>query len=161
MVCKTQSTLIQTKSVKMNFINDLITDEDRKRFDFSVFKQLTNFNKPIDNPRIWTVDRKAGVFLLSVGGGNEEEQNAKYFSLWWHDSNIEMKLAWHSHMPNGITWTKSWISISEPKDLSEHKDEIYAVLKEALVIYQVFGNVLHLIYGRISEVPLAEVKFEF
>ncbi len=145
----------------MNFINDLIADEDRKRFDFSVFKRPTLFTEPIYSPRRWTVDRDAGVFLIWLGGGNEEEQNAEYFSLWWHDTNIEMKLAWHSHMPNGITWTKSWISISEPKDLSEHKDEIYAVLKEALVIYQVFGEPPRLIHGHQSKTSLTEVKFEF
>jgi hypothetical protein len=143
----------------MNFINDLITDEDRKRFDFSVFKQLTNYNKPIDNPRIWTVDRQAGVFLLWIGGGNEEERNAEHFSLWWHDTNIEMKLASHSHMSNGMTWTKSWIDV--PEHLSEEKPEIYAVVKEALVVYQVFGDSSHLLYGRPQYPKLAEVKFEF
>ncbi len=142
----------------MNFINDLITDEDRKRFDFSVFKRPTLFTEPIYSPRRWTVDRDAGVFLIWLRGGNEEERRAVHFSLWWKSTNIEMKLAYDFHGPNSLTWTKSWIDV--PEHLSEQMPEIYAVIKEALIVYQLDGEASRLFNGR-NERPLDEIKFEF
>jgi hypothetical protein len=149
----------------MNFINDHITDDDRKRFDFSVFKRPPSFISPIAKPSIWTVDRDAGAFLIWLGDqghdASEEDQEkaVEYFSLWWNDINVECKLWNYEHAPNAITWKQEWISI--PEKHVANKKEIWGALKEALVTYQLHGDASHLLFRRPSSAPLSEIKFDF
>lgn len=151
----------------MNFINDVVTDEDRKRFDFSVFKQAPGFVRTLSTPTEWTVDREAGVFLIWIGdqGHNADDEDRKrgveYFSLWWNGMNIECKLWYFTHAPNSITWKQDWIGISD--EYFDRKEEVWEVLKQALRVYQTDGDryrvTKHPLFAPLK--PLTEIKFDF
>ncbi len=149
----------------MNFINDLITDEDRKRFDFSVFKRAPDFVYKLSEPTIWTVDREAGVFLIWLGNqgpqadDEDRRKGVTYYSLWWNECNIECKLWRFDHAQNSITWKQDWISI--PEKYLDRKQEVWGVLQEALIAYQLNGNSSFLFFGDPPVPELSEIKFDF
>lgn len=146
----------------MKFINDVITDEDRKNFDFSVFKQAPLFARPV-RPSSWTVDREAGVFLIWLGRDrpdNDEESYKKgveYFSLWWNGFNTECKLWRTEHAPNSITWHQDWIGV--PEEHMSQKPKVCEVLKQALQTYQYFSFFNPFIKTPMP--PFEEIKFDF
>lgn len=147
----------------MNFINDFVTDEDCKRFDFSVFKKAPAFAFPLPQPVRWTVDRAAGVFLLklgdakSVNGNGDGFQNFEYFSLWWQGCDIECKLWSFRHTANAITWKRDWIAI--PPEHIGKMSEIYAVLQQALKTYQYQDYFMA--SNQTGQKPMDDFRFDF
>jgi hypothetical protein len=147
----------------MNFINDIITDEDRKRFDFSVFKRAPDFVYPLSTPTRWTVDRDAGVFLIRIGdqgpdaSDEDRKKGVEYYSLWWSGMNIECKLWYFTHAPHSITWKQDWIGV--PDEYFDRKEEVIEVLKQALRVYQYF--MFSRKSGDPKYPPLSEIKFDF
>ena len=147
----------------MNFINDLVTKEDRKRFDFSVFKQPPSFISPVSTPTRWTVDREVGTFLIWLGdqghdaSDEDRKKGVEYYSLWWKGINIECKLWRVTHAENSVTWKQDWISI--PEAHLDKKEEIIEALSQALKVYQ------HFMFARSAGdpqyPPYTEIKFDF
>jgi hypothetical protein len=161
----------------MNFINDRITDEDRKRFDFTVFKtpiysalpyyseERLKMQKRISTPYFWTVDREARCFIITLGspssGMPDPDHLAEdvYFSLWWQEINIEFIAIKVPYDKNSLAWKGVWVAM--PEHLKDKETEIYAVIEAALLTYQYDGDRFLLNFPDLVERRLDKVKVEF
>jgi hypothetical protein len=160
----------------MNFINDRITDEDRKRFDFTVFKtpiysalpyyseERLKLQKSISQPRCWTVDREAKCFIIDIGTPRRgmpdpDDPDDVYFSLWWKETNIEFGATRVWHAGDSLTWQHVWTDI--PEQFKDRKIEIHTAIEVALTTHQRDGDYAHHLWGSPIRRRLDEIKVEF
>jgi len=124
----------------MAFVNELISDEDKQRFDFSVIRRPPTYLESV-YPHHWTIDRERDLFLIWTRGGGEDDRNAAYFALWWKGNVLPVNLEFteigtiHDHIKT--TWRLRWIGV--PPHLERERTAIISALKEALVVYKVGG----------------------
>lgn len=121
----------------MNFVNSLITDEDRKQFDFSVVKTAPRFIDAI-RAKAFVVDRDAGAYLIRSGEVRDEDFEGNpidrtHFDLWWENERSHVVMELSGDGQGDIRWKKHYIHL-----LPRFKDrtpELYGVIKEALSVY--------------------------
>ena len=124
----------------MGFVNEFISEEDQKRYDFSRIKRPPLYHKSI-RPYTWTVDRARDVFMVTTGGGERGFPNEQHFALWWHGDivNVQLERADTGQISGHTTTSWRLIRIEVPPQLAAQKDEVIATLKEALTEYKVHG----------------------
>lgn len=138
----------------MAFVNELISDEDKQRFDFSAIRRPPLYLDPVP-PREWTVDRDRDVFLMWTRGSDQDDQHAIYFVLGWRGELLPVSLereaigAFREHTVT--TWRLRWIGI--PPRLEPQRNAILLALKDALTEYKYSGLGV--------AVASHEAKFEF
>lgn len=140
----------------MGFVNEIISEEDAKKFDLnSVWRSVSlNKNAVPDLQGGWTIDRERNVFFVPVYMDREEFSNQTHCALWWDGVLVKVKLNQH-----GVTTSREgnrdWelVEIFGPQTCDVSEDEIKNVLKEALLVYGYAG-----IY---RQIPNYVVTFRF
>lgn len=123
----------------MAFVNEEITEEDKKRIDFSAIKKPIFYKFPIGDPYKWTVDHKREVFFMRVLPCGETEPYSDYYVLWWKGDIIYMKLEQEFVGRSRCNWIVRMFNI--PYHLENKREEIVQLLNEALGVFGSF-------YGR-------------
>jgi hypothetical protein len=120
----------------MAFVNERITEEDKKRIDFSAIKLPIFYDRPIPNDHLykWTVDREREVFFMRLKRRGEEFPNSSFYTLWWKGDIIYLELE-TDIWTNECKWIVRMLKI--PHHLQGKREEIVQLLKEAL---EVFGS---------------------
>ncbi|MCG2593349.1 hypothetical protein LZ009_11230 [Ramlibacter sp. XY19] len=137
----------------MAFVNERISGDDRKNFDFDVIKRPPLYREPID-PSHWTIDRSRNAFLIWTLGGREDEQNAEHFALWLDGNVVYAKLLRDSvgHFSSHVQTTWRLQKLMIPAHRESTRGEIIEVLRDALAAYKVGSGV---------RVASHEAKFDF
>jgi hypothetical protein len=66
----------------MAFVNELISDADKQRIDWTNFKAWS-YSDP-HRPWKWTIDRECDVFLVMLAGRGREGEHPQIYALSWH-----------------------------------------------------------------------------
>jgi len=120
----------------MAFIQELIPEDVKKTFDFSVFHGILGepFKFLYGTGDRWVIDRERDTFLVPTGGGGGYHLGTpreECFGLWLKGAvahlNAEKELSNDGHTR---TWAnaKLWL----PEHLKERRAEFIAFVKEAL-----------------------------
>lgn len=77
----------------MPFVNELVSDADKARIDWSKFKAWP-FSKPL-NPWKWTIDRDKDVFFVWLEGRGPDSERPETYALSWkgHVIRIEAEVS--------------------------------------------------------------------
>ena len=138
----------------MGFVNEFISEEDKKRYDFSRIKRPPLYHKSI-RPDTWTVDRTRDVFLVWTRGGERGFPNEDHFALWWKGEIVNVQFERDDTGEISDHTMTHWrlIKIEIPPRLAARRQEILMTVKEALTEYKLSG----------AGVPVAshEATFEF
>jgi hypothetical protein len=116
----------------MAFINELISDEDKKKIDWTKFKAWPF--TPSITPWKWTIDRERDVFFIPLGGRGPDGERPDVYGLWWKGIllRIEARLIGTG---SGKFWDSLYWDITKidiPDDLCSQRKEILDTLREAL-----------------------------
>ena len=124
----------------MSFVNEIISDEDRRKFSVAAIKRPPLYSEPIDT-RYWTMDRQRHAFLIWTRGGNMEDQTLEQFALVVDGTVVYVRLdheadgAFSSHVNS--RWHLRGIDI--PPELEPRRQDVLALLRDALTEYKVGG----------------------
>jgi hypothetical protein len=124
----------------MKFVNELISDDDKVKFQLDQVKRPPLFLESIDTHQ-WTINSARDVFLVWTRGGNEDERSIEQFALSIRGSVCHVKLdhLWvgdpKSHRES--TWRLK--SLDLPKSLEASRAEVIQILKDALAEYRIGG----------------------
>jgi len=135
----------------MAFINELIPEEQKDKFTFSV-KTYRDGSKP--TLWKWTIDRERDAFLVhtnTFGGGYEGTPEEECYVLSWHN-----ELIYFQADPSGVgkeEYTYVVHHLKIPTVLEEQKEEVMELIREAL---DAKGNT----YLR-DHLEVVHVKFDF
>lgn len=121
----------------MAFVNELISEEDKQKIDWSKFKTWS-YSKP-HRPWKWTIDRERNTFFIPLDQPGYDDTNTRpeIFALYWKNEIIRVEArvsgtgvekSWDT-----LTWTVDRIIV--PENLQSEQDEIIHILKEALSVY--------------------------
>lgn len=116
----------------MAFVNELISDEDKKRIDWSKFKAWPHSDS--HQPWKWTIDKQLNVFLVMLGGRGREEEHPETYALSWKGDVIRFEAERDGKDTFGTGVDMSWkiFHIAIPPNLEEQRQEILGVLREAI-----------------------------
>lgn len=126
----------------MPFVNEIISDEDKKTVDFSRFA-LGNFSCDVSSPtKTWTIDRERAVFLIGQSYGvrrDPDDDDTFIFILHWqHDfARAAVNKVWTK---DHIHW-KGWIYLATAQ--MENAQIWSDLAKEALTTYGAWGSVIN------------------
>jgi hypothetical protein len=118
----------------MAFINELISDVDKARIDWSKFKAYSYSDS--HRPWKWTIDRERDVFLvgLALDGYDDTGTRPDIYILYWKGDIIRVEARSNSKggFETGVDmhWKISKIDI--PSHLEHLRQEIVMVLREAI-----------------------------
>jgi hypothetical protein len=117
----------------MAFVNELVPEEQKSKFDPKVFFNPTQFNGPIEMFR-WTIDRERDVFLIRLGGGGREPEIPKLFALSWKGNVVKFDALIHSKGTKEVGLTVDWnvSNVHIPPQLEMEREEVLKLLKEGL-----------------------------
>jgi hypothetical protein len=121
----------------MTFINERVSDDDAKKYDFEGLSKTlhTSLSNLLSR---WTIDRDRNVFLIWLGRGQEEFAMQNSFLLWIEGQKITISLIESSKgNPFGIG-TTTWDSLlfTVPQGCKFERAEVVSVLKEALTEFK-------------------------
>lgn len=138
----------------MAFVNELIPEEEKVKFDFPV-TTLRDGSKP--TLWKWAIDRERRAFLVhakSEGGSYEGTPEDKYYVLSWHGSlvNFVGTSKFSGNMNDGyiLYWNIRGIRI--PPELTNAQHDVLALIREAL-------DVMGWLYDR-SRITAINVDFD-
>ena len=121
----------------MAFVSEIISDEDKSRYDLGVIKRPPIYLQPV-NPTTWTIDRERNAFLITTTRGTVDHQNLVQFSLWWNGDVIridtEMNSVGKFNEHVDIVW--NLLSLWIPKSSVVSREDVIKALKEALIAYR-------------------------
>ena len=121
----------------MAFVFEKIPKEDVPFFNSLVIKDWTGNHPKIIIPgrTAWCIDREKKAFLMSLGGGREDEPYISVF--WWNglEIRIEEKLD-IKKTKDGKTIRKTLCKLLTPKKACGKKNEIAQLVLEALIVIQ-------------------------
>lgn len=147
----------------MTFLNEYISDEDRKKYDIEELyikynPHLIKKGVPDYKKLKWTVDKDRDIFLMRMRVGREELSHHSKWVLFWEGRKISVELARASGGSKDyheVPYVKIWdlVSITQDELIDLDEDLVVKKLKEALVI---FGD-----DGANSYVDNVVVKFNF
>jgi hypothetical protein len=110
----------------MTFVNELISEEDKAKYDWSKFKAW-DFSWPL-RPWKWTIDREKDVFFVGLEGQGRESERP------------EVEITGHL---NGKFWDEIYwkiLRMSIPVEIEMNRDEIILDLREAIDAYGRFHD---------------------
>ncbi|MBT2746632.1 MULTISPECIES: hypothetical protein [unclassified Lysobacter] len=131
----------------MPFVNEFIPAEDVERFDLKTIDEKVYVGRT--RARDWTVDRERNIYFRNIasgGGADPEIRNRTEWNFFWGGELIYLRLdlissGEESDRVGWSQWKLMWLNGSSglPPHLKDHKSQILADLKEALVAYRSFG----------------------
>ncbi|WAR43266.1 hypothetical protein [Methylomonas rapida] len=131
----------------MTFVNELISEEEKNTFDFSIIELPYQ-----PRPRLykWTIDRERNAFLIWVRQVREPPHHEIYAFI-WKGLRFEPWLLYKGEKSTNGKWIHIWTidNVYLPKNfplLNKDHDEMRAALEEALLVektaeFQQFDNV--------------------
>ena len=117
----------------MAFVNELISENDKQKFDWNKFKAWP-FSKP-HRPWKWMVDHERDVFLIPLAQSGYDDINTRsdLFVLYWKKEVIRVEArvieSGKGKSLDKSIWKASIIDI--PIHLQKERNEIIKTLKEA------------------------------
>lgn len=116
----------------MTFVNELISDEDKKNIDWTKFKAWP-FSEP-HRPWKWTIDKNRDVFLVALEGRGRESERPETYALYWKGVviRIEAERDGKGAFSTGIDMYWNVLNIEIPMSLKRQNQEILTTLKESL-----------------------------
>ncbi len=123
----------------MAFVNEYVSEEEAKKYDLDGINR--QFGRDPDIRYSWTIDRERNVFLMWIKAGREEFASEETFVLWWDGLVVPVYTIKGGGGRLSEKSTTIWRlrGIDLPSELTDKRDELIAVLKEALTEYKVFG----------------------
>ena len=124
----------------MSFVNEIITDEDRRKFNVAAVKRPPLYADSVDT-RYWTMDHSRNAFLIWTRGGNLEEQALEQFALVVDGVIAHVRLDHESDGTFATHVNSRWHlrGIDIPPELEARRGEVLALLRDALIEYKVGG----------------------
>jgi hypothetical protein len=131
---------LQQEKHSMAFVNERVTDEDAKKYDFeglskTLRREVWQFKEG------WTIDRDKNIFLIWMGRGQEEFCLQQKFMLWWDGQVITISVTGADKgNPYGKA-TTTWDSLLFvlPDSFKPAREEVISTLKEALTEFKFAG----------------------
>jgi len=116
----------------MAFVNELISEEDKQKIDWSKFKAWPS-SKP-HRPWKWTIDRERDVFLIGLVGRGREDDHPEVYALSWKGDVIrfEAESGGKGMFTTGVDMFWKIFNIYIPSHLERQRQEIIETLKEAI-----------------------------
>jgi hypothetical protein len=124
----------------MTFVNELISEEDKAKYDWSKFKAW-DFSWPL-RPWKWTIDREKDVFFVGLEGQGRESERPETYALYWKGFVIRLEVEITGHL-NGKFWDEIYwkiLRMSIPVEIEMNRDEIILDLREAIDAYGRFHD---------------------
>src|SRR4051812_32800970 len=121
----------------MAFVNEYVSDADRRAIDFSVIKQAPLNKDPID-PYMWTIDRDRNVFLMRTGSGGADESEVQHVALWLQGQVVPatIRSRYDDRQKELLVWELQNLDV--PEHLRARRSDILQLLREALDEYGSF-----------------------
>ena len=123
----------------MAFVNENITKEDFANYEIEAINR--RYVSGISF-RDWTIDRSRNIYIRLVGRGREEFAHESEWTLYFEEHLIEFGIANISTVElqnRALQGHKKLRYLNLPESLSLRREEIIAVIHEALVAYQTIG----------------------
>jgi hypothetical protein len=116
----------------MAFVNELISEEDKQKIDWTKFKAWPFSDS--HRPWKWTVDRERDVFLVMLCGRGREGEHPEVYALSWkgHFIRFEAESGGKGMFSTGVDMFWKIIKIDIPEKLKHRREEILEILKEAI-----------------------------
>lgn len=116
----------------MAFVNELISDEDKQKIDWTKFKAWS-FSNP-HRPWKWTIDRERDVFLVALEGRGPDGERPETYALYWKGDVIrfEAERDGKGMFATGIDMFWKIFNACLPQQLEPQRQEILTVLREAI-----------------------------
>jgi hypothetical protein len=148
----------------MAFVNEMISEEDWDKYN------LSNIDKRWGGGQLtedWTIDRERGIwFRLYRSVGDIENSGAEvctYWNFYWKGSLILVETKTLKKIPPATKNSGTFycyieiLDIEIPKEIEQHKQEIFKDLKEAFEVSQMGLGV----YIRDDEDIVCKVDLEY
>jgi hypothetical protein len=119
------------------FVNDLVTQEDRKRFDY--INIFTPWGRPIRVVTL-TMDRDRMAYLARIYMDREPPHDEK-FVFWWRRRSAHFTVNMTEEKPlasNGLVAVFRELRL--PKELEVERDTVLEMIKEALSVHNSAGR---------------------
>ncbi|MDR3394135.1 MAG: hypothetical protein P4L70_03950 [Parasulfuritortus sp.] len=127
----------------MAFVNELISDEDKQKIDWTKFKAWP-FSDP-HRPWKWTIDKERNVFLIPLGGGGPDGDRPDVFALHWDGQVIRFE-AEITGSGTGKFWDTLFWKINNlaiPDNLHSQKEKILESVVNAIRAHGRFFSTEH------------------
>lgn len=118
----------------MTFINELIPEEEKKKFTFPVSTRADGSKPTLWK---WTIDRERNAFLVATrteGGGYEGTQLTEHYVLSWNDNLIRFagdpQTSGSMETGQVMAWRVHQLVI--PSVLQQKQEEVLQLIREAL-----------------------------
>lgn len=122
----------------MAFVNEYVSDEDVKKYGL---EEINRRYSKVDIPGrySWTVDRERNIYLRKMR--SDKDAFWEDFTFFWQGELLAVRLSEEGTAIRGGTGTTRWklIHLVLTDSLTDRRDEILAVLKEALRAYKTAG----------------------
>lgn len=117
----------------MSFVNELISEDDKQKIDWTKFKAYSYSNP--HSPWKWTIDRVRDVFFIPLEHTGYDDTNTRpdIFVLYWKKTVVRVE-ARVTGTGEGKFWDTLFWRVSKvdiPVELQSQRDEILSTLKEA------------------------------
>ncbi|MDR2790044.1 MAG: hypothetical protein LBB59_03600 [Campylobacteraceae bacterium] len=128
----------------MAFVNEVISQEDWKKYDLETIKKRLNIRGGFTDQ--WTIDRQKDIWFREYRFWSDKEnfgaEICTYWDFYWKGSFIPLRTETVKKIPpsknNGIYYVHLKIlKIEIPENIQQYKSEIYKDLKEAFEVSQV------------------------
>lgn len=135
----------------MAFVNERIPAEEKAKIDWERFRHGAFFHT--HGFRQWTIDRELGAFFIALRGWNPWEP-FHIFALCLEDSPIwietEINYSEGEGEEPGIRVAWKVLKVIAPAHLQPRREEIMAILRRAIFVYQMSSGV-----SRVDSVEIA------
>lgn len=120
----------------MAFINENISDENRKKYNIDEINQKFHMG---EISRDWTIDKERDIYIRIMHAGREEASHCSTWTLFWKNELIffELENISTSEKPKGIMHGYLVITrLDIPEHLLKDKKDIMDALVEAFTAYK-------------------------
>lgn len=120
----------------MAFTNELISDADKHRIDWTTFRAWAA--SPPHGPWKWTIDRERDVFFVRLEGPGPDAERPETYALCWRGNliRVEADVTARGEFKTGVDATWNVRKLDTPPELAASREEIVQLLREAI---QAFG----------------------
>jgi len=128
----------------MPFVNELIPEEAKKTFDFTIFKSSSGRPVNVSSPfKTWTIDKERNAFLICTEtGSGPDGPGWSSFNLWWNGENVNVAGLQEYYNDEQrrlvINWNRVVVYL-HPEHEARRSEWIEAV-REALLVYGFAGG---------------------
>lgn len=142
----------------MSFINESLTESDKRFIESFKFRQPLWRDKLADNPEDWSVDKERKFFLICLGGQGElfdREYPPNYYRLIIDNKVIKIEAYFKSegNHSTGVKMTWRIESIIAPKVLkNKYQETLVEIIKEAFTCYGNIHKNGHVIYTTFNKI---------